>query len=93
MAANPIDCQRLRLVVGVYICLLLPLSGHTQQARVANRYSPPELQASDQDIKKMLASAEAKSDSGEYDAAFADANAALELAKKKGLVGDRAITG
>ena len=39
----------------------------------------------------MLASAESKSDSGENDSAFAEANSALVLAKKKGLVGDRAI--
>ena len=91
MAASPIDCSRLRLVVGICVCLLFSLVARTQQEPAAIRYTPPELQASDQEVRKLLTSAESKSDSGDYESAFADAKAALELAKRKGLVGDRAI--
>jgi hypothetical protein len=92
MFASPIDCSRLRLVLSACVCLLLSLVAHAQKEPAANRYTPPELQASDQEVRNLLTSAESKSDSGDYESAFADAKAALELAKKKGLVGDRAIT-
>ncbi len=91
MEASPIDCPKLRFFVGVFVCLLLSLVAHTQQEPAANRYTPPELQASDQEVRNLLTSAESKSDSGDYESAFADAKAALDLAKTKGLVGDRAI--
>ncbi len=65
--------------------------GHSQQPPSPKRYIPPEFQASDQEIRKLLTTAELESEAGEYESAFADFKAALELSQKKGLVGDRAI--
>ena len=91
METNPIYCSRLRLFICVCLCLVLSLTARSQQPPVPRRYIPPELQASDQEIRKLLTAAESKSEAGEYESAFADSRAALELAEKKGLVGDRAI--
>ena len=91
METNPNYCSRLRFLNCVCLCLVLSLTARSQQPPVARRYIPPELQASDQEIRKLLMAAESKSEAGENESALADSRAALELAEKKGLVGDRAI--
>ena len=80
-----------RLSVSAIICLIVVSIGHSQQPPSPKRYIPPEFQASDQEIRKLLTTAELESEAGEYESAFADFKAALELSQKKGLVGDRAI--
>lgn len=78
-------------MISVSACLLFSLVSNGQQLPPAKRYIPRELEASDPEIRTLLASAESKSDAGEYDDAFADSKAALELAEKKGLLGDREL--
>lgn len=83
--------SRPRLFNCVCLCLVLSLTAHGQQASAPRPSIPPELQASDQEISTLLTSADSKAQAGDYDSAFADSKAALELAEKKGLLGDRAI--
>jgi CHAT domain-containing protein/tetratricopeptide (TPR) repeat protein len=90
MPASVFYRLRARIFVGVLTCLFSPLIAGSQQSP-PRRYSPPELQATDQDVRDLLSSAESKSLSGEFEKAFADSKEALELAEKKGLVKDRAI--
>lgn len=73
------------------LCLIFCLTAYSQQAPVPRPYVPPELQAGDQDVRSLLTSAKSKAEAGEYESAFADSKSALELAEKKGLLGDRAI--
>ena len=91
METSPNYFSRRRLLVCVCICIVLSPAARSQQPPAPKRYIPPELQASDQEIRQLLAAAESKSEAGENESAFADSRAALELAEKKGLVGDRAI--
>ena len=91
MATSPHYFSTLRLLVCVCFCLVLSPAARSQQPPVARPYIPSELQASDQEVRELLAAAESKSEAGEYETAFADSKAALELAEKKGLLGDRAI--
>jgi tetratricopeptide (TPR) repeat protein len=91
METNLIYCSRLRLFVCIFVCLLSSPAGRSQQTPAPKRYIPPEIQASDQEIRQLLTTAELKSEAGEYESAFTDTKAALELAEKKGLLGDRAI--
>jgi CHAT domain-containing protein/tetratricopeptide (TPR) repeat protein len=91
METSPLYCLRFRSFVCIFVCLLSSSTARSQQLPIAKRYIPPELQASDQEIREMLSAAESKSEAGEYEAAFAATKAALELAEKKGLLGDRAI--
>ena len=91
MASRTIYFSGLRLSVGVCVCLALSPTVGSQQPPAPKRYIPPELQASDQVIRELLAEAESKAETGEYESAFADSKAALELAQKKELLGDRAI--
>lgn len=81
----------LLLFVFVFICFLLSPAAAAQQPAASMRYRPPQLQASDRDIAALLKSAEIKSDAGDYDGAFSDCKAAVELTDKKGLVADRGI--
>ena len=72
-------------------CLALSLTANSQQEPLPKRYIPPELQASDQEIRQLLSTAASEAEAGQYESALGDSKAALELAEKKGLVGDRAI--
>jgi CHAT domain-containing protein/tetratricopeptide (TPR) repeat protein len=91
METSPINSSSLRLFVCVFVCLLSSPAARSQQTPAPKRYIPPELQASDQEIRQLLTTAESKSEAGEYESAFTETKAALELAEKKGLLGDRAI--
>src|SRR6267154_3729376 len=91
METSPHYFSRLKLLICLVGCHELSLNAQSQQPPTPIRYIPPELQASDQEIRQLLAGAESKSEVGEYESAFADSKAALELSEKKQLVGDRAI--
>jgi tetratricopeptide (TPR) repeat protein len=59
--------------------------------RDASQYSPVELQPTDPEINALLKAARSDAENGNYDAAFAKSQSALELTQKKGLLGDQAI--
>ena len=91
MEISPIRFSKIRFFVLVCACIVWPSTARSQQTPTPKRYTPPELQANDQEIKQLLSAAESKSEAGEYESAFADKKAALDLAEKKGLIADRAI--
>ena len=88
---GPRHLLRLAILNCAYLCLVFCLTAYSQEAPVPKPYVPPELQAGDQDVRSLLTSAKSKAEAGEYESAFADSKSALELAEKKGLLGDRAI--
>ncbi len=88
---GPRHLLRLAILNCACLCLVFCLTAYSQQAPVPKPYVPPELQAGDQDVRSLLTSAKSKAEAGEYESAFADSQSALELAEKKGLLGDRAI--
>ena len=59
---------------------------------VSQKYVPPELQASDSDVKERLKSADELAQEGRYPESFRELQNALDLSIKKGIVADKALT-
>lgn len=73
-------------------CLaMLPSSTFCQQIQNSHRDIPPELQAADPEVNRLLEAARSYSDSGKYEAAFSKSREALQLAQDKGFVRDKAL--
>jgi hypothetical protein len=72
METRPDYFSRLRLLVCACICFVLSPAARCQQPPAPQWNIAPDLQASNQEIRQLLSSAESKSLAGEYESAFAD---------------------
>ena len=96
MSAAPtmINSRRFRMVPGL-VCLLLTIcsawSFGQQTQEAPQDYVPPELQASNPEVKAFLDSAEKSSREGNYGESFQQLQKAFDLCTGKGLVADKAL--
>jgi tetratricopeptide (TPR) repeat protein len=84
--------NRLPLFV-IFVCMLVfsPGWGQTKQASSAQDYVPPELQASDPQVKAYLEAVDESAKEGNYSDAFQQLQKALDHCTKKGFLADRAL--
>jgi len=81
--------RRLLLLLCVTASVSIPC--HCQTPSPINRDIPVEFQPADPEIKTLFDEARSATDIGNYDVGFSKAKMALDLAEKKGLIGDRAL--
>jgi len=89
-----IKLERFRLVLAftsLLIALASPLSLSGQTEKAPQDSVPPELQASDPDVKAYIDSAENLGQDGNYADAFQQLQKALVLCTQKGLLADKAL--
>lgn len=87
MASELLRMSKLSAVASVCGCLLLTSTAFCQRTTVI----PPELQASDTEVRNVLTTAQSEAESGEYERAVSNSQQALKLANDKKLVADRSI--
>jgi len=89
-----IKLERFRLVlafVSLLMALASPLSLSGQTEKAPQDSVPPELQASDPDVKAYIDSAEKLQQDGNYADGFQQLQKALDLCTQKGLLADKAL--
>jgi len=89
-----IKLERFRLVlafVSLLMALASPLNLSGQTEKALQDSVPPELQASDPDVKAYIDSAEKLQQDGNYADGFQQLQKALDLCTQKGLLADKAL--